>query len=76
MVRSCDFLDMSEEQFDEVLGINLKGVFLSCQAAARQMVRQGRGGAIVTMSSINAVVAIPSIAGYQASKGGVNSLTR
>ncbi len=51
------------------------------QAAARQMVEQnraapGRGGAIINMSSVNAVMAIPSIAGYNASKGGVNNLTR
>ena len=35
-----------------------------------------RGGAIINMSSVNAVMAIPSIAGYNASKGGVNNLTR
>jgi len=51
------------------------------QAAARQMVEQnraapGRGGAIINRSSVNAVMAIPSIAGYNASKGGVNNLTR
>jgi NAD(P)-dependent dehydrogenase (short-subunit alcohol dehydrogenase family) len=36
----------------------------------------GRGGAIINMSSVNAIMAIPSIAGYNASKGGVNNLTR
>jgi short-subunit dehydrogenase len=46
------------------------------QAAARQMVAQGRGGAIINMSSVNAVTAIPTIAGYNASKGGVSNLTR
>lgn len=51
------------------------------QAAARQMVEQnkmqpGRGGCIINMSSVNAVMAIPTIAGYNASKGGVNNLTR
>lgn len=40
------------------------------------MVAQGRGGSIVTMSSVNGITAIPSIAGYNASKGGVNNLTR
>lgn len=53
----------------------------SGQAAARQMVEQnkmqpGRGGCIINMSSVNAVMAIPTIAGYNASKGGVNNLTR
>lgn len=42
---------------------NLKGTFLTGQAAARQMVAQQRGGAIITMSSVNAVTAIPTIAG-------------
>lgn len=76
IVRAADFLEMTESQFDEVVDVNLKGVFLTCQAAAKQMVAQGRGGAIITMSSVNAVMAIPTIAGYNASKGGVNSLTR
>jgi NAD(P)-dependent dehydrogenase (short-subunit alcohol dehydrogenase family) len=58
-----------------VLRVNLKGYFLCGQAAARQMVRQGGGGAIVNMSSVNAVLAIPNIAPYVVSKGGVNQLT-
>jgi Dehydrogenases with different specificities (related to short-chain alcohol dehydrogenases) len=40
------------------------------------MVEMGRGGAIINMSSVNAIMAIPQIAGYNASKGGVNNLTR
>ena len=54
-----DFLDLDEEDFDRVIAVNLKGVFLAGQAAARQMVKQGGGGAIVNMSSVNAVLAIP-----------------
>ena len=46
------------------------------QAAARRMVQQGTGGAIVNMSSVNGVMAIPTICGYNARKGGVNNLTR
>lgn len=76
IVRAADFLEMSEGDFDAVIRVNLKGVFLTGQAAARQMVAQGRGGSIVTMSSVNGITAIPSIAGYNASKGGVNNLTR
>jgi NAD(P)-dependent dehydrogenase (short-subunit alcohol dehydrogenase family) len=75
------FFDIAEDEFDRIVKVNLKGVFLCCQAAARQMVKQneqqpGRGGAIITMSSVNSVMAIPTIAGYNASKGGVNNLTR
>ncbi|KAL4434138.1 hypothetical protein ABPG75_000579 [Micractinium tetrahymenae] len=76
IVRAAGFLEMSEEDFDAVIRVNLKGIFLTGQAAARQMVAQGRGGAIVTMSSVNGLTAIPSICGYNASKGGVNNLTR
>ncbi len=76
IVKAADFLDFSEEDFDAVIRVNLKGVFLTGQAAARQMAAQGRGGAIVNMSSVNAVMAIPSITPYVAAKGGVNQLTK
>ena len=76
IVKAADFLDFSEEDFDAVLRVNLKGVFLTGQAAARQMVKQGGGGAIVNMSSVNAVMAIPSITPYVVAKGGVNQLTK
>ena len=59
-----------------VLRINLKSMFLCGQAAARQMVAQGEGGAIVNMSSVNAVLAIPNQVPYVVSKGGVNQLTK
>ena len=75
-VHIADFLDISEADFDKVIRVNLKGVFLSGQAAARQMVRQGEGGVIVNMSSCNAVLAIPNHVPYVTSKGGVNQLTK
>lgn len=76
IVKFGDFLDLPEEDFDAVLRVNLKGVFLTGQAAARQMVKQGGGGTIITMSSINSVVAIPNILPYVTAKGGVNQLTK
>jgi NAD(P)-dependent dehydrogenase (short-subunit alcohol dehydrogenase family) len=75
IIKTADFLDISEADFDAVLRVNLKGVFLVGQAAARVMVRQGRG-AIVNMSSANAVVAIPNQVPYVTSKGAVNQLTK
>jgi glucose 1-dehydrogenase len=75
IIKTADFLDISEADFDAVLRVNLKGVFLVGQAAARAMVRQG-GGAIVNMSSANAVVAIPNQVPYVTSKGAVNQLTK
>ena len=73
--KAADFLDISEADFDAVLRVNLKGAFLVGQAVAREMARQGRG-AIVNMSSVNAVLTIPTIASYNVSKGGINQLTR
>jgi NAD(P)-dependent dehydrogenase (short-subunit alcohol dehydrogenase family) len=76
IVHAAEFLDLEEADFDRVLGVNLKGVFLAGQAAGRHMVKQGRGGAIVNMSSVNAVLAIPNQVPYVVSKGGINQLTR
>ena len=73
--KAADFLDIAEADWDAVLGVNLKGAFLVGQALARHMAGSG-GGAIVHMSSVNATLAIPSIASYNASKGGINQLTR
>jgi NAD(P)-dependent dehydrogenase (short-subunit alcohol dehydrogenase family) len=73
--KAADFLDISEADFDAVLRINLKGAFLVGQAVARVMAQAGRG-AIVNMSSVNGVLAIPNIASYNVSKGGINQLTR
>lgn len=80
IIHSDDFLDISEDDFDRVMQVNLKGAFLCGQAAARQMVDQieeGRApGSIINMSSINAEVAIPSQVPYSISKGGLQQLTK
>ena len=73
--RAADFLEVTEADFDAVLRVNLKGAFLVGQAVAREMARAGRG-AIVNMSSVNGTLAIPTIASYNVSKGGINQLTR
>ena len=73
--KACDFLDITEDDFEAVLRVNLKGAFLVAQAVAREMARAGRGS-IVNMSSVNGTLAIPSIASYNVSKGGINQLTR
>jgi NAD(P)-dependent dehydrogenase (short-subunit alcohol dehydrogenase family) len=73
--KAADFLDVTEADFDTVLRVNLKGSFLVGQAVAREMARTG-GGSIINMSSVNGVLAIPNIASYNVSKGGINQLTR
>ena len=70
------FLDTTEENFRKVIDINVVGVFLATQHAARSMIANNIAGAIVNMSSINAVVAIPTIPAYCASKGAVMQLTK
>jgi NAD(P)-dependent dehydrogenase (short-subunit alcohol dehydrogenase family) len=76
IARPGDFLSYSLEDFDAVIGLNLRSVFAATQRAANGMIAAGLKGAIVNMSSINAVLAIPAIPAYCASKGGVQQLTK
>ncbi len=76
VTHAAEFLDLAEEDFDRVLRINLKSMFLCGQAGARIMVRAATRGAIVNLSSANAIVAIPNQVPYVVSKGGVNQLTK
>ncbi|MDN4053119.1 SDR family oxidoreductase [Massilia sp. YIM B02763] len=76
VTHAASFLDLAEDDFDRVLRINLKSMFLCSQAVARAMVAQGGGGSIVNMSSVNAELTIPNQVPYVISKGGVNQLTR
>ena len=73
--KVADFLDIEEQDFDAVLRVNIKGAFLMGQAVAREMARRG-SGSIINMSSVNSVLAIPNLASYNVSKGGINQLTR
>ncbi len=75
VTHAADFLDLSEDDFDRVLRINLKSMFLCSQAAARHMVKQA-SGCIINMSSVNAELAIPNQVPYVVSKGGINQLTK
>ncbi|RSN61728.1 MULTISPECIES: SDR family NAD(P)-dependent oxidoreductase [Actinomadura] len=67
--------DTSEETWDEVLDVNVKGVFLACRAAVPELRRRG-GGTIVTVSSVQAFVSQAGVAAYSASKAAINALTR
>ena len=70
------FLETPFELFRKVIDINLGGVWLCTQAAAKQMVKQRRGGRIVNISSIHEELAMPTNAPYCAAKGGVRMLMR
>lgn len=70
-----DVLEVSDEEMDRILGINLKGTFFGTQEAARRMAARGTG-AIVNMSSMQAALAIPNQLPYGMSKASINQLTR
>ena len=67
--------DITEIDWDQMMDVNLRGLFFACQAAGRIMLAQGRGR-IINMSSQAGVVGIRDHAVYSASKGGVNLLTK
>ena len=68
-------VETAEEVWDEVLGVNLKGMYLACKYAIPEIRKRG-GGAIVNVSSVQAFASQKGVAAYTASKGGVNALTR
>jgi NAD(P)-dependent dehydrogenase (short-subunit alcohol dehydrogenase family) len=70
------FLDITEEEWDKTLRINLKGTFLCSQKVAHEMKKHGSGGAVINIASISGEVARPNTAPYVASKGGVRLLTK
>jgi glucose 1-dehydrogenase len=70
------FLEVTEEDLDTTFSVNLKGVFFCGQAAARAMIRLGRGGSIINITSIYGDAAADGCSAYGASKGGVTVLTK
>ncbi|MCF7934435.1 MAG: SDR family oxidoreductase [Spirochaetia bacterium] len=70
------YLEITPEQYDRIMDVNLRGMFFGDQYAAREMVKQGTGGAIINMSSVNAYLALNSQMVYTTSKGGVQQLTK
>ena len=67
---------IEEKDWDKVIDVNLKGVFFGTKYAAKQMLKQGKGGRIINISSIAGLVGFPGISAYCASKGGVTEFTR
>lgn len=72
--RTASFLEITEEDWDAHLDIILKGTFLVSQRAAQAMVKQGDGGSIIQISSVNGLSAEADQAHYNAAKGGINLL--
>jgi glucose 1-dehydrogenase len=69
-------LNTTEEQYDQVLAINLKSAFFGTQFAAQQMIKQGGGGRIINISSVHEDWPMPGNTAYCLSKGGMRMLTR
>lgn len=73
--RRGRFVDLTSQDFDRVIAVNLRGTFLYSQAVARQMTERGQGGAIVNIASTRAFMSEPGTEAYSASKGGIVALT-
>ena len=71
-----NLLDLTEEHWDKILAVDLKGSFLCTQAAAKQMIKQGNGGKIINIASIAGIIGYAGLAHYCAAKGGVIEFTR
>lgn len=74
--KKTHYLDITPEQYERIMDVNLKGMFFGGQKAALQMVVQGGGGVIINMSSVNAYLALDSQIVYTVSKGGIQQLTK
>ena len=70
------FLDVTDDEWNLVIGVNLFGAFLVHQAAARQMVKQGQGGKLINISSVHEDIPFPEYTAYCASKGGIRMMMR
>jgi glucose 1-dehydrogenase len=69
-------LDTTEDQYEKVMAINLKSAFFGTQIAAKQMIKQGRGGRIINITSVHEDWPMPGNTAYCLSKGGMRMLTR
>ncbi|MBO9378676.1 SDR family oxidoreductase [Sphingomonas histidinilytica] len=69
-------LDLTIDQWNKMIAVNLTGVMLGCQAAIRAITASGGSGAIVNVSSLAGLVGISDVAGYCGSKGGVTTLSK
>jgi glucose 1-dehydrogenase len=74
--KRADFWDVTEDDFDAVLNVNLKGMFFVTQAVVRHLRQTGRPGKIINISSVHEELPFPHFASYCASKGGIKMLTR
>lgn len=70
------FMDLTMDEWDSIMEVNLKGTVLSCQIFAKQMMKLGNGGSIINISSVSSVNPLTKVFTYSASKAGINSITK
>jgi len=68
--------EMDTEDFDRILGVNLRGPFLCSREALRHFLRQGRGGVILNNSSVHEIIPKPKYLSYSITKGGMENMTK
>ena len=70
------FFEIDEEEWDHIMEVNLKGVFLACQVAGRYLIDQGEGGSIINISSMAGMTPLSRVFTYSASKAGLINLSQ
>jgi NAD(P)-dependent dehydrogenase (short-subunit alcohol dehydrogenase family) len=70
------FFDIGEEEFDRIVRVNLKGVFLGCQVFGRYLVERGEGGSIINLGSMSGVVPLSRVFTYSATKAAVHNISK
>lgn len=73
---STPFFEISEDEWDRIMNVNLKSVVLACQIFGKQMIEQGEGGSIINISSVSSGPPLSRVFTYSVSKAGVNSVTQ
>jgi glucose 1-dehydrogenase/2-deoxy-D-gluconate 3-dehydrogenase len=74
--QPAEFTDITEQQFDLICNTGLKGLYFNAQAAAKQMIKAGKGGRIINIGSTDAFLPVGAMTHYDAVKGGVLGTTR
>ena len=69
------FFDITEEEFDRIVRVNFKGVFLGCQVFGKYLVERGSGGSIINLGSMSGIVPLSRVFTYSATKGAVHNLS-
>ncbi|MCE5249430.1 SDR family oxidoreductase [bacterium] len=70
------FFEISEDEWEKILRVNLKSMFLACQVFGKHMIEQGKGGSIINISSVSSSIPLSKVFTYSVSKAGVNNLTQ